>query len=146
MVRGELEAGERMKKYFLFLVVLLWSYLLCGCTVMKVEEEKVQDLEYSIVNQEDQPEEVQILIADNKANKMKMSYTDQGLEYIIIGYGAQETSGYSVEVLEVYESENAVYVTTNLLGPLSGEEIVELPTYPYVVICIQENQKPIVYE
>lgn len=113
---------------------------------MKVEEEKVQDLEYTIVNQEDQPEEVQLLIADNKTSKMKMSYTDQGLEYIIIGYGAQETSGYSVEVLEVYESENAVYVITNLLGPLSGEDIVELPTYPYIVICIQENQKPIVYE
>lgn len=128
------------------LLLVAVSYILSGCMVTKVEEEKVQDIAYTIVSEEEQPQEVQFLIEENKQGKMKMSYTDQGLEYIIIGYGAQETSGYSIEVLEVYESANAIYVTTNLLGPMSGEDVVELPTYPYVVICIEENEKPIVYE
>lgn len=120
--------------------------VLWGCTISKVESEKIQDLEYTIVSEAEQPEEVQELIMTNKESRMTMSYIDQGYEYIIIGYGAQETSGYSVEVLEVYESENALYVCTNLLGPFSGEEVVETPTYPYIVICIVENEKPVVYE
>ncbi len=135
-----------MRKYIGGILLLAVSYILSGCTVTKIEEEKVQDIAYTIVSEVEQPQEVQLLIAENKQGKMKMSYTDQGLEYIIIGYGVQETSGYSIEVLEVYESANALYVTTNLLGPMSGEDVVELPTYPYVVICIEENEKPIVYE
>lgn len=135
-----------MKKIKCLLVCSLAVYLLSGCTITKVEDKKVQDLDYTIVKEEELPEEVQWILADNQESKMKMSYVDQGLEYVIIGYGAQMTSGYSVEVLEVYESESAVYVRTNLLGPSSEEEIVELTTYPYIVICIEENEKPIVYE
>lgn len=135
-----------MKKLVLLPFMIMGMYMLCGCTVTKVEEEKLNDLEYTIVKLEEQPEEIQTLIAENQETKMKMSYTDQGKEYIIIGYGAQMTSGYSVVVLEVYESENAIYVKTNLLGPIGDENIVETTTYPYIVICIEENEKPIIFE
>lgn len=135
-----------MKKLSLLLCTMMSICLLSGCTITKIEEEKLQDLEYTIVKEDEQPEEVQILIADNLEGKMQMSYVDQGMEYIIIGYGAQETSGYSIEVLEIYETENAIYVTTNLLGPLSGEEVVETYTYPYIVIRMEESEKLIVYE
>lgn len=127
------------------MVVLALTFT-TGCTVFEIQEEKLQDIEYTIVKEENQPEEVQLLVEDNQDKEMKMSYTDQGVAYIIIGYGAQETSGYSVEVLEVYETENTVQIDTNLMGPLSSENVVEVETYPYIVICIAENEKPIVYE
>lgn len=120
--------------------------MICGCSVTKSRTEKVQDLEYSIVRLEEQPEEIQILVEENKDTRMKMSYIDQGQEYIIVGYGEQATSGYSIEVTEVYETENTVNIDTNLLGPASEEEIVEITTYPYVVICIKENEKPVLYD
>lgn len=120
--------------------------MITGCTIFQIEEEKVQDLDYTIVNETSQPEEVQILVENNQENEMKMSYTDQGMKYLIIGYGAQETSGYSVVVEEVYETDNAIWVDTNLIGPTSSEDIVELITYPYIVISIEANQKPIIYE
>lgn len=120
--------------------------VLGGCTAEKMETEKIREIEYTIVKEEEQSEEIRILIADNYETKMKMSYIDQGMEYIIIGYGEQTTSGYSIEVVEIYETENTVCVDTNLLGPLSGEEIVEVTTYPYIVIAIEENEKPVVYE
>lgn len=138
--------GESMKGYICNVMICIVASLLCGCTVIKIEEEEIQSLDYAIVREEAQPEEVQILIEENQDGKMKMSYIDQGVEYIIIGYGAQETSGYSVEILSVYETENAVYVSTNLLGPMSGEAVIESITYPFVVIAIEENEKPIIYE
>ena len=117
-----------------------------GCSVSKLKTDKVADIEYEIVEMEQWPEEVAILIEENKDAPMKLSYIDQGKEYIVIGYGKQSSSGFSVEILEVYESENALYVETNLLGPKSDEETASLNTYPYIVIRIDENKKPIVYD
>lgn len=131
-------------KVISFVVVVIG--MITGCTVLQMEEEKVANLQYIIVKEAQLPQEVQILIEANCANEMKMSYTDQGIEYIIIGYGAQETSGYSIEVVEVYETDNSIHVNTNLIGPMSGEEIVELTTYPYIVISIEESAKPVIYE
>lgn len=130
---------------WIVLVVVVFQ-VLGGCAVEKMETEKIGEIEYTIVKEVEQPEEIRILIADNYETKMKMSYIDQGMEYIIIGYGEQTTSGYSIEVVEIYETENTVCVDTSLLGPLSGEEIVEVTTYPYIVIAIEENEKPVVYE
>ncbi len=92
------------------------------------------------------PEEVKHLITDNKKTQMKLSYTDQEEQYLVIGYGAQETSGYSVEVLEVYETANVIYVDTNLLGPQPDEKISTVATYPYIVINIGANKKPVVFD
>ena len=34
-----------------------------------------------------------------------------------MGYGTQETGGYSIAVNALYETANAIYVDTNLIGP-----------------------------
>lgn len=135
-----------MKRYHVILFAVLVVISLCGCTVTQKKTDKIDDIAYTIVQEENQPEEVRALIEANKTTSMKLSYTDQGKQYIIIGYGTQETSGYSVEIREVYETENTVYIDTNLLGPDSKEEIATVATYPYIVIEITESVKPIVYD
>lgn len=125
---------------------MIGVFTLTGCTVVEMDKEKVQDINYYIVQEEFQPSEIQYLIEENKENQMKMSYIDQGKEYLIIGYGAQETSGYSVQVVALYETENTVYVKTNLLGASGNEEVEAVITYPYIVICIEENEKIVVFD
>ena len=61
------------------------------------------------------------------------------------GYGKQETSGYSIEVAEIYETENAIYVQTDLIGPSNDEKIVERPTYPYIVLKTESIDKNVVF-
>ena len=46
-------------------------------------------------------------------------------------------SGYSVEVEELYETQDAVYIETNLLGPEKGEETKDRTTFPYVVVQLE---------
>lgn len=135
-----------MRKYIPLLTFIITAFLISGCTIIKLEEEKLQDLEYTIVTEDQQPEVVQMLIQESKEENMKVSYTDQGTSYIVVGYGEQKTSGYSVEVLDVYETENTIYINTNLLGPSSNEEVADSATYPYIVIAIDETEKPIVYD
>ncbi len=127
----------------LSICVLLY---ISGCSVVKTNTEKENDLEFNVVSGSEIPKELLEFIEENKSSKMKLTYTDQGLEYVIIGYGEQNTSGYSVEVLEFYETENTVVISTNLLGPSPQEEIVESSTFPYIVILIEETEKPIMFE
>lgn len=137
--------GGLMKKV-ISIVLCVLTMTMVGCSATKTNTDKLKDLEYTIVREQEIPSEIQALIEENKSTHMKLSYTDQGKTYIIIGYGAQKTSGYSVEILEVYESSNVVVVDTNLLGPTPEEEIVEAATFPYVVLLIEENNKPIVFD
>ena len=75
-----------------------------------------------------------------------MTYADRGKLYIAEGYGPQPTSGYSVEVEAVYETRDAVYIHTNLLGPEKGEETKEVTTYPYVVIQMEYIEKDVLFD
>ncbi len=117
-----------------------------GCAVTDTNSEKIKDVEYTVVSVGELPAEVENLIESNEKSKMQLSYTDQGVTYVIRGYGAQSSSGYSIEILEVYETETTICVATNLLGPEKDEEIITVETYPYIVIQIEESEKPIMFE
>ena len=57
------------------------------------------------------------MIEEEKAEPFRMTYTDQGKLFIAEGYGAQLTTGYSVQVTELYEPEEEIRIHTNLMGP-----------------------------
>ena len=89
-------------------------------------------------------------IAEAEKSEMWISYADTGNEgrylYIVKGYGRQETTGYSIEVNECYETEHTVVVRTTLLGPQKKEKTHKKKTYPYIVIKIPYTDKQIIYE
>ena len=55
-------------------------------------------------------------------------------------------TGYSVEVTELYETENAIFIHTNLLGPGKEEETKEITTFPYVVVKLKLIDKNVVFD
>ena len=68
---------------------------------------------------------------------------DGSYSYIIVGYGQQETSGYSIQVGDVYQGENGIWVDTDLIGPEKSEATEAVPSYPYVVIKIESVDQTI---
>lgn len=121
------------------------AVLASGCTIRKEDTEKLRDIDFTVVESEDVPEELRDIIQEKQENETKLFYADEGYLYVVRGYGKQDTSGYSVEVRDCYETENTICVETNLLGPPKGEEIVEKPTYPCVVIKIEYSEKDVVF-
>lgn len=134
-----------MKKLFLFLILCL-CLVQAGCSVKKLNTEKLKDIDFTVLEEENIPEELQAKIAEQKTQPFKLTYADNGALYIAEGYGEQETSGYSIKVKECYETENAVYVHTNLIGPAKEEKIVETKTYPYIVIKMEFIDKNVVFQ
>lgn len=135
-----------MKRNILLLLSLTLCFMLLGCSVKKLNTEKLKDIDFTVLEEENIPEELQEKIAEQKTQPFKLTYADNGALYIAEGYGEQETSGYSIEVKECYETENAVYVHTNLIGPAKEEKIVETKTYPYIVIKMEFIDKNVVFQ
>lgn len=129
-----------MKKVGVYMLLAV-SFLLVGCSIQKKDEKRLRDIEFTVLEKEDAPQELQDMIDENQEEEMRLSYGDEGYLYVVRGYGKQKTSGYSVEVKDCYETENAICVETNLLGPPKGEEIVKKPTYPSVIIKMEYSDK-----
>ena len=120
---------------------LLLSVLTLSCTSgirEKGEIGKTASVEQSAFSQE----QVKPLYAQG----FKLTYADEGYLYICIGYGKQESGGYSVTVNDLYETENAIYVNTNLLGPKAGSTPATSPSYPYIVLKVEFREKTVVFD
>lgn len=139
-----------MKQRRGLLRVVLTGFLLLsvltGCVSRPQKTEKLRDLEFTVLNKDEVPEELKAQIEENQDRPFWLTYMDQGKLYIAEGYGAQLKTGYSVEVTGLYETSNAVYFHTNLLGPEKGEETKAVTTFPYVVVMLEAVEKNVVFD
>lgn len=144
--RAKAEARKMRPACFaLSAAVLAFSVCIPGCVKQTDTSEKLRDLEFTVLDKEAVPPELSGVIEEKKEKPFRLSYGDQGVLYIAEGYGGQPTSGYSVEVNSLYETEDAVCIRTSLMGPEKGEETEETVTYPYVVVQLEYIGKDIVF-
>ena len=129
----------------LFLLLCMAVFLLCSCSITKENGDKVQDLDFTVVSEAEIPPELLSMIEEKKTEAMKHTWTNGDYLYVIIGYGEQKTSGYSIAVDEFYLGKNAIYVDTSLIGPSKEENVNETLTYPYIVIKTQKREEPVVF-
>ena len=122
--------------------VLLLAVMLAGCQFIKIEEGERTPLEYTIVKQEEIPAEAVELMEQKKEKAFQMTYQVGKVRYLMKGYGEQLTGGYSIQVEEMSESENAVFCKTRLIGP-ADEKTGSEPSYPCIVLKIAETKKPV---
>lgn len=132
-----------MRKWCL---VILTVFILAGCGVQTQDEQRLEDLEFTVLDLEKVPEELRNVLEEKKADPFKVTYEDDGYMYICIGYGVQQTSGYSIIVEDLYLTSNAIYVNTELLGPGNGEVTAAATTCPYIVLKLENMDRPVVFE
>lgn len=129
----------------LFCLAACMAVMLCGCRIIRVEEEERRPLEYTVVNQQEMPAEVKSLVEEKKAKEFQMSYQSGEDMYLIKGYGQQMSGGYSISVEELSGSSNGIFFKTRLMGPkddsLGGE-----PSYPYIVVRMAYRDEPVLFE
>ena len=100
----------------------------------------------SAIEEEDIPQSLREMIKGGEKKPFRITYSDQGFLYIAQGYEVQPTTGYSVEVKELYETETAVCIKTTLIGPKKGEEKEKAETYPYIVVQTEDVKKDVLFK
>lgn len=128
-------------------LILLLSIVFTGCTISKEESaEKISDVDFTVVEEIDIPEEVKTVIEERKTNPFQVAYITDGATYIMVGYGEQPTGGYSITIDELYLAENGVHVRTTLLGPDKDVTVDIHPSYPYVVLKTEITEEDVVFD
>ena len=130
---------------FIAIIVVLIMYL-TGCSMSQQDGGKVEDIDFTVVENQDVPDELMKLIKEKKQNTLRLTYTTKDYTYMVAGYGSQPTSGYSIKVNDVYLGKNAIYVDVSLIGPAAGEQVNEMPTTPYIVIKIEKRDEPVIFK
>ena len=102
-------------------------------------------MEYEIIEDEI-PKELSEKIEEKKSADFKLTYESDKYLYIVRGYGEQETGGYSIQILDLYLTQNAVVFHTNLKGPSKDEVKNAAPSYPYIVIRIEHTDKHVIFQ
>lgn len=124
-------------KRVIALIVLSMALMLVtlGCSKKEAEEEdKLQDIDFTVVGEDQQPDSLKDIIAEKNAESFQISYTLGEDLYIAIGYGEQPSGGYSICVNAFYETQDALVIDTTLIGPGKAENVTKTPTRPYIVV------------
>ena len=128
--------------------MLLLCVVLTGCGMSGEGNIKLSDLDFTVLSEEKIPEELKTVIAEKGSEPFRLTYSDNQNLYISIGYGEQKTGGYSIAVDELYLTDDAVHVSTSLLGPdITGQKSgAGKPTTPYIVIKTELLDKTVIYD
>ncbi len=117
-----------------------------GCKIENSGDKKVQDLDFTVLKEREVPPDILSMIDEKKQEAFQFTKTSGPYTYLVVGYGKQNTSGYSIQVEDVYLGENAIYVKTALLGPKKDEAVSEVETFPYVVVKIEARDETVVFK
>ncbi len=140
--------GMQRYKLGIYVLGIIVLCLFTGCAKAKDPLEKIKDLEFTVLAEDNVPEELKKAIEEKKMNAFKVTYQDNGFLYICVGYGEQVSGGFSITVNDLYLTENAIYVDTTLIGPDPADAAPKKNTqsYPYIVIKTEFVDKPVVFK
>ncbi len=124
-------------------VFLAAVFLLTGCS--SDSETKVADLDYTVVADQEIPQELVSVIEEKRSGDFRLTYSTSDALYLVCGYGAQETGGYSIQVKELYLTENTLVLDTELIGPDTTEEGESEGSEPVIVIKTALREEPVVF-
>lgn len=64
--------------------------LLTGCEMKQVGNMAKTEVEFTVVEPDEVPSELAVIIEENKQGEIKLTYEDQGYMYLVRGYGQQD--------------------------------------------------------
>lgn len=120
--------------------------LLSGCTLLSEEKIKLRDLDFTVLSEEKIPEELKTILEEKKSAPFQITYMDKQNLYICVGYGEQETGGYSIAVEDLYLTDANICVNTSLLGPDGSEKGEKSPSYPFIVLKTEFLEQTVIFE
>ena len=135
-----------MKKTGLCILLIACMLFVSGCTLTSQEKIKLRDLDFTVLSQEMIPEQLLPILEEKKSAPFQITYTDNANLHICVGYGEQETGGYSIAVDELYLTDDEIIIDTSLLGPEPSEKDTPQPSYPIIVVKTEYLEQTVAFE
>jgi len=133
------------KRVFFLLLVFLAAYF-TGCGKQVTKPEKINDVEYTVQEESQVPEELLAKMKEKQKESFCMTYATDGYLYIARGYGSQGTSGYSIRITDLYEAAEGIVFSAELLGPAKDEPVLQVETYPCIVVKMKDLGMDVLFQ
>lgn len=124
-------------------ILCCWVFMCLVACGREKEEKRGEDLEYTVVPTADCPKDFLQEINKKKINAFQMTYDDGEYCYIAVGYGEQETNGFSIQVQGLYEKGDKLCLETSLVGPDKEQIVSQKKSYPFLVIKTMKTEKKV---
>ena len=142
----------------MILVLVALACVSSGCR--KQEAREGQDLDFTVCAETELPDDLRQIIEEKKLHAFQMSYTTKDHLYIVVGYGEHDRTNLCVVVEELYKTDRAIYIKTDLKteaemeGDISGVasgtdsntpdgQTGTSSMYPYIVIRLPRLELPV---
>lgn len=137
----------------MILVLVALACVSSGCRKEAARER--QELDFTVCAQTELPDDLRGLIEEKKLHAFQLSYTTKEHLYIVVGYGEHDRTNLCVVVEELYKTDRAIYVKTDLktmesmegAGDGQSDEAsridAEPSMYPYIVIRLPRMDLPV---
>lgn len=142
----------------MILVLVALACVSSGCR--KQEARERQDLDFTVCVETELPDDLRQIIEEKKLHAFQMSYTTKDHLYIVVGYGEHDRTNLCVVVEELYKTDRAIYIKTDLKteaemeGDISGVasgtdsntpdgQTGTSSMYPYIVIRLPRLELPV---
>lgn len=138
----------------MILVLVALACVSSGCR--KQEARERQDLEFTVCAETELPDDLRQIIEEKKLHAFQMSYTTKEHLYIVVGYGEHDRTNLCVVVEELYKTDRAIYIKTDLKteaeisgvasgtdSDASGGQTGTSSMYPYIVIRLPRLELPV---
>ena len=96
----------------MILVLVALACVSSGCRKEAARERL--ELDFTVCAQTELPDDLRGLIEEKKLHAFQLSYTTKEHLYIVVGYGEHDRTNLCVVVEELYKTDRAIYVKTNL--------------------------------
>ena len=137
-----------MNRKNVVLIFFLCSVLgtLSGCKKNKAEPR--EDIAFTVKTQ--LPDALSEMIEEKKQHAFQISYETKEHLYIVVGYGAHDRANLQVVVEELFKTDRAIYVKTNLetceATSADAQVVGDASMYPYIVIRCERIELPVLFE
>lgn len=128
------------------LMVVLVGIGITACGNETRQTSKGKEWDYTVVAKRDCPEDFLKEIEEKKVNAFQMSYMDGEYLYLAVGYGEQNTGGFSIAVRGLYEMGDKLCFESELMGPGKDEIVKEKPSYPYIIIKTEKTEREVMFD
>ena len=134
-----------MKIKTFLLWILCCMIFLVACDRSAPQGKRGNDYSYTVVLTEDIPSIFKEEIDKKYINDFQMTYTDEEYLYLAVGYGEQNSGGYSIQVDGLYEQGADLCLATTLVGPEADQVVSQKPSYPYIVLKTKLTDREVVF-
>lgn len=156
--------NQKGKRLLQVLIVIALACTQSGCGTQ--DSRQREDLAFTVCADTELPDDLRRVIDEKKQQAFQVSYTTQDALYIAVGYGAHDRMNLQVIVEELYRTDRAIYVKTNLVteeasstdgaagnvtdeaadgaaGNTASSATGSASMYPYIVIRTEKISLPV---